>query len=100
MSIMPVATKSYADIFAANWKAQNPSDDEDDNSSLDDSLTNLQWLHSINIQDITANNPSADSAPSPSSNSCDSDDQSESGDSKLSDRSSVKEQSIDYKNDP
>lgn len=97
---MPVATKSYADIFAANWKAQNPSDDEDDNSSLDDSLTNLQWLHSINIQDITANNPSADSAPSPSSNSCDSDDQSESGDSKLSDRSSVKEQSIDYKNDP
>ena len=100
MSIMPVATKSYADIFAANWKAQNPSDDEDDNSSLDDSLTNLQWLHSINIQDITTKGSSIDSAHSPSSNSCDSDEQSDSGDSKFSDRSSGKEQSIDYKNDP
>mgnify|MGYP001793362716 CR=1 FL=1 len=100
MSIMPVATKSYADIFAANWKAQNPSEDEDDNCSLDDSLTNLQWLHSINIQDITKNGSSVNSINSPSITSCDSDEQSESGDSKISDRYSVKEQTIDYKTNP
>ena len=35
---MPVAMQSYAERFAANWKAQNPTDKEDEKSSLDDSL--------------------------------------------------------------
>lgn len=92
---MPVAVQSYAERFAANWKAQNPTD-EDEKSSLDDSLTNLQWLHSISIQDIA---PATTIAPSPcpSSNSCDSDNRSDSSDGYKEIHS--KEPNIDYKND-
>lgn len=52
---MPVAVQSCAERFAANWKAQNPTDKEEEQTSLDDSLTNLQWLHSINISGHCAN---------------------------------------------
>lgn len=101
VDLMPSLTQSYADKFAANWKAQNPEEDEDSNGTLDDSLTNLQWLHSINIQDITASNSSTLSEASGSSDgsSSDSECHSESGESKNSDHS-LKEPLIDYKNDP
>lgn len=94
---MPVAVQSYAERFAANWKAQNPTDKEDDKSSLDDSLTNLQWLHSISIQDIAPATTSIAPSPSPSSNSCDSDDRSDTSDGCKDIHS--KEPNIDYKND-
>ena len=96
-SKMPVAVQSYAERFAANWKAQNPEDDEDEKSSLDDSLTNLQWLHSISIQDIAPVTTSIAPSPSPSSNSCDSDDRSDTSDGYKDINS--KEPNIDYKND-
>lgn len=101
--IMPSLTQSYAEKFAANWKAQNPvaDDDDEDTSSLDDSLTSLQWLHNINIQDITASNSSTlseSSAMNEGSNTSDSDSQSESGDSKNSELA-LKEPNIDYRND-
>ena len=96
-SKMPVAVQSYAERFAANWKAQNPEHDEDEKSSLDDSLTNLQWLHSISIQDIAPVTTSIAPSPSPSSNSCDSDDRSDSSDGYKDINS--KEPNIDYKND-
>ena len=92
---MPVAVQSCAERFAENWKAQNPT--EDDTSSLDDSLTNLQWLHSINIQDLTPATSMAQS-PSPSTNSCDSDDHSETSDG-CKQAVISKEPNIDYKND-
>lgn len=94
---MPVAVQSYAERFAANWKAQNPADQEQEQASLDDSLTNLQWLHSISIQDIAPSTTSITPAPSPSSNSCDSDDRSDSSDGFKDVHS--KEPNIDYKND-
>ncbi|XP_073245297.1 forkhead box protein J1-B-like [Porites lutea] len=96
-SKMPVAVQSYAERFAANWKAQNPEDDEDEKSSLDDSLTNLQWLHSISVQDIAPVTTSIAPSPSPSSNSCDSDDRSDTSDGYKDVNS--KEPNIDYKND-
>lgn len=98
---MPSLTQSYAEKFAANWQAQNIADDDEESSSLDDSLTNLQWLHNINIQDITASNSTMSESPTlnEGSNSSDSECQSESGDSKSSD-SPLKEPKIDYKNDP
>lgn len=94
---MPVAVQSYAERFAANWKAKNPTDEEDDKSSLDDSLTNLQWLHSISIQDLT---PTASlvPSPSPSANSCDSDDRSDTSDG-CKQEIIRKEPNIDYKTD-
>lgn len=92
---MPVAVQSCAERFAENWKAQNPT--EDDTSSLDDSLTNLQWLHSISIQDLTPATSMAQS-PSPSTNSCDSDDHSETSDG-CKQAVIAKEPNIDYKND-
>ncbi|XP_001636939.3 forkhead box protein J1-B [Nematostella vectensis] len=95
---MPSATQSYAEKFAANWKAQNPTENGEDNNSLDDSLTNLQWLHSISVQDIAPNQPIANSTTSAESVTSDSE-QSESGDSKSSESIS-KEPNIDYKNDP
>ena len=96
-SKMSVAMQSYAERFAANWKAQNPTDKEDDESSLEDSLTNLQWLHSISTQDIAPAMTSFVSSPSPSSNSCDSDDRGDTGDGYKDIYS--KEPNIDYKND-
>lgn len=95
---MPVAVQSCAERFAENWKAQNPTDREDDSSLLDDSLTNLQWLHSISIQDLTPATSMAQS-PSPSTNSCDSDDHSETSDG-CKQVVIAKEPNIDYKNDP
>lgn len=93
---MPVATQLYAEKFAANWKAQNP-DEEDDNSSLDDSLTNLQWLHNINIQDIApGSSPSLPSSPSQSNYSSDSEEQNFSSDFSSKGESDSK---VDYKND-
>ena len=94
---MPVAVQSCAERFAANWKAQNPTDKEEEQTSLDDSLTNLQWLHSINIQDIAPTTTSIAPSPSPSSNSCDSDDHSDSSDGYKD--INRKEPNIDYKND-
>jgi len=100
--IMPSLTQSYAEKFAANWKAQNPAEEEEETSSLDDSLTNLQWLHNINIQDITATSNttlSEASSVNDGSNNSDYDSQSESGDSKNSELL-LKEPNIDYRNDP
>ena len=94
---MPVAVQSYAERFAANWKAQNPADQEQEQASLDDSLTNLQWLHSISIQDIAPSTTSITPSPSPSTNSCDSDDRSDTSDGFKDVHS--KEPSVDYKND-
>lgn len=94
---MPVAVQSYAERFAANWKAQNPVDQEEEQASLDDSLTNLQWLHSISIQDIAPSTTSITPAPSPSTNSCDSDDRSDTSDGFKDVHS--KEPNVDYKND-
>lgn len=94
---MPVAVQSYAERFAANWKAQNPTDKEEEETSLDDSLTNLQWLHSISIQDIAPSTSSMVPSPSPSTNSCDSDDHSDSSDGYKDIH--CKEPNIDYKND-
>jgi len=97
---MPSLTLSYAERFEANWRAQNPIEEENESSSLDDSLTNLQWLHNINIQDITPSNSTLSDASSVNEGSnSDSDCQSESGESKSSDSPS-KESRIDYKNDP
>jgi forkhead box protein J1 len=100
--IMPSLTQSYADKFAANWKAQNPTEDDEDNGSLDDSLTSLQWLHHINIQDITASNSTSTlsdaSGSAEGSNFSDSECQSDSEESKDSDLL-LKEPSVDYKND-
>ena len=94
---MPAATQIYAERFAANWKAQNP-DEEDDGSSLDDSLTNLQWLHSINIQDIAP--ASSSTPPSPSQSSYSSDSEGRSVSSDLSSKAeTANESKIDYKND-
>ena len=96
---MPVAVKSYADKFAENWKAQFPIEEEDDKLSLDDSLTNLQWLHNINIQDITPCTASLVESPAArSTNSLDSDAQSDNSDGYREMIS--KESSVDYKNDP
>lgn len=94
---MPVAVQSYAERFAANWKAQNPTDQEEEQASLDDSLTNLQWLHSISIQDIAPSTTSIAPSPSPSTNSCDSDDRSDTSDGFKDVH--CKEPNIDYKND-
>lgn len=94
---MPVAVQSYAERFAANWKVQNPTDQEEEQASLDDSLTNLQWLHSISIQDIAPSTTSIAPSPSPSTNSCDSDDRSDTSDGFKDVH--CKEPNIDYKND-
>lgn len=94
---MPVAVQSCAERFAANWKAQNPTEKEEEQTSLDDSLTNLRWLHSINIQDIAPTTTSIAPSPSPSSNSCDSGDHSDSSDGYKDIH--CKEPNIDFKND-
>jgi len=106
--VMPVLARKYAERFAANWKAQNPEEQEIAGSfvatpglALDDSLTSLQWLHNMNVLDLTSSVKIPQAGTSSSSCCSESDENSdcESGRS-YSDIVESKEPSIDYKNDP
>lgn len=105
--VMPVLAKKYAEKFAANWKALNPDEQEISGSvvampglALDDSLTSLQWLHNMNVLDLTSTVKLAQEGTSSSSCCSESDENSdcENGRS-YTDNVESKEPAIDYKND-
>ena len=92
-----------AEKFAQNWKERRLASDGNDDGSqdeLDDSLTNLQWLHNITLLDITpAAGIGTESSPSNSPRSSE-DDLAETS-SEKSDADVVSQESkIDYMSDP
>ena len=94
-------TSQIAEKFAQNWKEQrlNSEGKDDAQDELDDSLTNLQWLHNITILDITPADLTNESSPSSSPRSSE-DDLAETS-SEKSDPEVVKQDNkIDYMSDP
>ena len=94
-----VKTSSIAEKFAQNWKEHRGNETEDSQDELDDSLTNLQWLHNITVLDITPAGLATESSPSSSPRSSE-DDLAETS-SEKSDPEVIKQDSkIDYTSDP
>ena len=94
-----VKTSSIAEKFAQNWKEHRSNETEDSQDELDDSLTNLQWLHNITVLDITPAGLATESSPSSSPRSSE-DDLAETS-SEKSDPEVIKQDSkIDYMSDP
>jgi forkhead box protein J1 len=92
-------TSEIAEKFAQNWKEQRLNSDtsEENQEELDDSLTNLQWLHNITILDMTP----ANLASSPSSSPRSSEDDLAETSSEKSDAEVMKQDNkIDYMSDP
>jgi forkhead box protein J1 len=92
-------TSQIAEKFAKNWKEQrlNMENTEDGPGELDDSLTNLQWLHNITVLDITPANLTSSPSSSPRSSE---DDLTETWSEKSEPEVLKEDNKIDYMSDP